>query len=551
MSTTTSYLGRSGLTIAAGLSQLRFSPDLMRERVAFDAALRFPLRFREAISALHDVVLSDLRYQPRDKAAYEDWKRNERMRTEIIRQAAYDAAKGEAEQQFGTVSPELEQRHRAAVKQYWQVRRKYASWLRKNDETMWRKLMPYDPVVTVAEDAVLFECFSADESSYGMLSVDREQGFGETGEVSLGTTNVDYSQALYEQFQSLRSYRETRLTVDPAGFDVKTEEWEDYREEKIDLPDGWLRGFFRMQASMGLGTTRVTLDPAAVYSLIAWLIRHRARKSPRAIRFELVPGQSPNLVLEPWGQEIVSHGTVYDGPAIAPIRVWGRRRLSVLARALPLATEFDVHLLGTGLPSFWIAKMGEMRLTIGLSGWTANDWTRGSALDLLAPPVTATEDEIRRVEDAIKIRRMDDLEMISRQASVGLAETAAALDRLAHAGQVICDLTTGQYRYRQIVSRAVGESQIGPENEELTASREIIRKGKVKLTSKEESPRASALYAGKAEGKKVEVLLDRDLRIRRGACECGHHQRYGLRKGPCRHLLALRYTAMAELEVKS
>ena len=52
--------------------------------------------------------------------------------------------------------------------------------------------------------------------------------------------------------------------------------------------------------------------------------------------------------------------------------------------------------LGTGFPSFWVARMGEMRLTLGLSGWTTNDWTRGSALDLLAPPAKPSRELIAR-----------------------------------------------------------------------------------------------------------------------------------------------------------
>jgi len=79
-----------------------------------------------------------------------------------------------------------------------------------------------------------------------------------------------------------------------------------------------------------------------------------------------------------------------------PIRIWGRQRLLALARVLPLAAKFDVHLLGTGLPSFWVADMGDMKLTLGLSGWTTNDWTRGSALDLLAPPVEPPAELIGR-----------------------------------------------------------------------------------------------------------------------------------------------------------
>jgi len=62
------YHGRSRLE--GGL--LSFAPNLSREAVAFDAPLVRPLRFREGISALHDVVISDLPYKPRDHSAYED-----------------------------------------------------------------------------------------------------------------------------------------------------------------------------------------------------------------------------------------------------------------------------------------------------------------------------------------------------------------------------------------------------------------------------------------------------------------------------------------------
>ena len=65
----------------------------------------------------------------------------------------------------------------------------------------------------------------------------------------------------------------------------------------------------------------------------------------------------PEIILEPWEQRIVSHGTIYNGPPTEAIRVWGARRLLVLARLLPLAERFDVTLLGTGLPSFWVAHM--------------------------------------------------------------------------------------------------------------------------------------------------------------------------------------------------
>jgi hypothetical protein len=44
----------------------------------------------------------------------------------------------------------------------------------------------------------------------------------------------------------------------------------------------------------------------------------------------------------------------------------------------------------------------------------------------------------------------------------------------------------------------------------------------------------------------VDVVLDADGRILRGKCACSHHFQFGLRRGPCRHLQALRRAALGE-----
>ena len=406
--------------------------------------------------------------------------------------------------------------------------------------------MPCDPVITVAEDVVFFECFSADESSYGCLTVNRETAFGKSAETRLGTTNVDYSWDLFHHFQSLRSYRETRFKVDPAGFTVATEGNADYREEKIDLPEGWLRGFMQTQAAMTLPARRVTLTREAVYSVLAFLKRHKARKSPRALRFELVVGRPPALVLEPWEERV----PVYGEPLRASgesIRIWGRQRLLALARVLPLAERFQVHLLGTGLPSFWVADMGDMKLTLGLSGWTTNDWTRGSALDLLAPPAQPSAELTSRVAQFMQGRRAAAFADVDLACGGQPAQTAAALNRLAHTGQLIHDLPNSVYRWRQIMPVALGEAELGPENSELTASKEILLRKKAKIDSRTQAA-GGFLVTGVAEGKPVELFLNADGLIKRGKCVCSHHFKFGIRAGPCRHLLALRTLAMREKE---
>jgi hypothetical protein len=549
MNVTMAYLGRSRLTGEGPGRALALMPNLARDPVAFDAALKQPLRFREAISALHDVVVSDLRYKPRDKSAYEEWKRQENQRLQKMYREEYKRAK-EAKLDEHGITPDMERQFKQAVKRYWGVRLSYSNYLTRNDPELWRLLMPCDPVITVADDVVFFECFSADESSYGCLTVDRVDGFGRSENLQYGTTNVDYSWQLYDHFQALRTYRETRLQVDPSGFDVKTAGHEDYREEKIDLPEGWLRGFMQIQTAMTLPMRRVSLSRECVYSLLAWLKRHRAKKSPRALRFELAPGASPRLVLEPWDQWFISHGTKYDGPSIAPIRVWGTRRLLFLSRILPLVDRFDVYLLGTGFPAFWVARMGEMRLTIGNSGWTTNDWTHGSAIDALRAPEAPGDDFVGRVASRVRDARAVRLEDLASRLVTRPAACLAALDRLAHTGQVIFDLDAGVYRWRQVMSQALGERELGPENPEFAAARQLLAKRKVHVQSKQSGPTGSLLIQAQVDNQGVEVFVNGDGQITRGKCKCSHHYKGGIRMGPCRHLLAARDAAMEKDETK-
>ena len=331
--------------------------------------------------------------------------------------------------------------------------------------------------------------------------------------------------------------------MDPQGFDVATQSRADFREEKIDLPDGWLRGFMQLQSAMTLPMRRVTLTRETLYSVLVWLKRHRARTSPRALRFERAGG-ALTLVLEPWETRIPVHGAAAEADWPEPIRIWGRQRLLALARLLPLIESVDVYLLGTGFPSFWVARLGEMRLTLGLSGWTANDWTHGSALDLLAPPTPASAMQIENVAQHMKQVRAQPFGEIVRAVSLPAASVASALKHLAHTGQLIADLDAGLFRWRQIMPRALGEAELGPENAEFTAMRDLLLRKRAVVESTVAAPSGGFIFTGTVDTKPVEVLVDTDGRIKRGRCVCGHHQRAGIRMGPCRHLLALRWLAL-------
>ncbi|MFN9718093.1 MAG: metal-binding protein [Planctomycetota bacterium] len=542
MQVTMNYPGRSELRQrSSGERILVLAPNLNRESVVFDASMTDSVGFREAISALHDVVVSDLRFQGIEKSAHNAWKLELRRREAAIR----DTSKQQSEDMVreGLItgpSAELRRQHAAALKTYWSARSKMEARLRREDPILWRRMMPLDPVITVADDVVFFECFSADESSYGCLSIDRESQFCATGEVQLGTTNVDYSWQLYHSFLNLRSYRQTRLSIRADGFQVHPATCEQQHEETIELPGGWLRGFMQLQAAMTLPMTRVRLSVAAVYSLLTWLRRNRETSSPRAIRFELVDGRSPRLVLEPWETVVESSEAPFCGSVKAPIRIWGRRRLLSLARLLPLASAIDVYLTGTGLPSFWVVHMGAMRLTLGLSGWTASDWTRGSPIEMLLPQSDTGLNMIASAAAQLKSQRILSVARLASDLRISQSDVRAAMIQLAFRGQAFFDLHLQQLRWRQILPMELSDREIGPPHPEVAASQQFLASGKTRIEQQHAAPGGGLILVGKVENQPCEVLIDSDAIVRNGKCRCSWHFRTGIRNGPCRHLLALK-----------
>lgn len=72
------FLGSSSASSDAASSSFAFAPDTLRQPTFFTGKVARHLAFREAISALHHVVVSDLRFKPRDRTAYFEWlKQNE------------------------------------------------------------------------------------------------------------------------------------------------------------------------------------------------------------------------------------------------------------------------------------------------------------------------------------------------------------------------------------------------------------------------------------------------------------------------------------------
>ena len=68
---------------------------------------------------------------------------------------------------------------------------------------------------------------------------------------------------------------------------MQTENEDDFREVKIDLPDSWVRGFLQISAAMGQPLEKVRLDPQDVFMMCQVLRKYKDTAGTRAIQFHL------------------------------------------------------------------------------------------------------------------------------------------------------------------------------------------------------------------------------------------------------------------------
>ncbi|MEZ0228492.1 MAG: SWIM zinc finger family protein [Planctomycetota bacterium] len=541
-----SYAKDSSVSSTADATAMSFAPDVTRPPTYFSGELRLATTFREAISALHDVVVSDLRFRPKDKTAYKEWL----AQHEDLEVAATLAREGAVRSELATLEKELielEKRHTSRVGPFVDARSRYFKWLYEKNRDFWYVL---DPVITVHPDEIFFECFSQDESSYGRLGASYEY-FKNVGELACGTTNVDYSTQLYDEFQKIRTYKTTTLTVDPTGFGVKTTHEDtlrgaEYKEVKIDLPDSWVRGFLQVSSAMALPAHSVELHPMDVHNLCFVLRRRKEKHGPRALRWHLTPGQPVKAVFEPWEVEVPCPRSIYKGSEATEVRTWGRRRLLILERLIPIASKFTVHLLGKGMPSFWVADLGGMTFTLGLSGWTANDWSQSGNFDLLAPRKTVDEPTKRRVFDELKKRWFATPDQLAAGLNLDRAVVLGALGAWTQAGRAIYDLSKGVYRARELSRDPLPIEKLRFASEREAQAMELVLSGAVKNLKVVGGDHEKKTLTVRAEIKKtaktipVELTFDADEKIVRADCQCNWHQHNQLWNGPCEHILALR-----------
>ncbi|GAB3120032.1 SWIM zinc finger domain-containing protein [Streptomyces calidiresistens] len=387
-----------------------------------------------------------------------------------------------------------------------------------------------DPVVTAHGDRLRFESFSGCCGVYARLDV---LGDGlDGGEVLHGTTNVDVNNPLRDALGRIGADDPMHLRVGPEELTVTTLDGA-VVEKKVPLPERWLRGFAETQVISAGFDLRAELDATEAVRFLRSL--PRAGRADGTVRWFVPTGRG----LRPSSR-----------PAPGAVCLPGPVRLGVLHRVLRHVTGLrlygpPVEPDGVPVAGAWEVLLPGMRLTLLLSPAVARGFSgEGAVLDALSGDEAAADAELIAVLLAWE-PRVDPAELAERS---GLTRdrVRAALVRLGSAGRVGYDVSEAAYFHRELPYEA---DRVERHNPRLVAARALVADGAVDFVG-------GGGNGGGADGVPgVETTGAFTARVRSGervhlvrsgagdrvpSCTCAWWADHRGRRGPCKHVLAVR-----------
>jgi len=374
-----------------------------------------------------------------------------------------------------------------------------------------------------------------DESTYVLVELPHTELLDRDG-LRRGTTNIDFGLHLEREFERVRTYRPLTLTVGQHEVGIATEVSQAV-EKKIDLPESWIQGLVQVAAAQTLRATEIELHPMFVGQIIAKLGSIREKTGPRSLKFKLSPGEPVKVVIEPWGFELVDYSSTYMGKDAVEIRIWGRRRLSLLANLLPHASTVNVNLLGDGMPSFWSVVAGDITTTFGFSGWNSLDWSKKMQFSALLPAQKFDQAVLDQALDLLIQSKSLDSDTVAGRLNISPAEAKTLLQTLAFHGKAMFLPSENLFVYRELVPGWQPDPKAGIEERRGI---ELANKIDYFTLLDNTIENAEFVVSGSTEDNlKVVIRRDSDSRIVYAQCSCSYFSFNQMRLGPCRHIVAI------------
>lgn len=368
------------------------------------------------------------------------------------------------------------------------------------DPGLMQKLANLDPLVTASGDRLRFESFSACNGVYARfdLLADGVEG----GQIGFGTTNIDINQPLRTALSRVGRDELLHIQVGDSALAVSSPD-ETHVEEKVTLPDRWVRGCAEIPTIAAAMKPTTTVHGTAITRLLGLL--------PSG----LPPG--PTLYLLTIGTAL--RATPQRLPGATPVT--GTARLSAAARIARHATTLTVH-AGPNETSAWVFDLPGARLTLILSSGPYRGFSgEGGLLTLLTNP--AAELTAGRLLDHLAWTPTIDPHSLARGTGLSPTQIEAGLAWLTACGRLGYDLTEQTYFHRDLPTDT---AQVLKRSPRLTAAHRLVEKEAV-------TPDGSAWT--------VHGIHDR-YRVQDGRCTCPWETKHHGSRGPCKHILAVALT---------
>lgn len=370
-----------------------------------------------------------------------------------------------------------------------------------------------DPVVTSNGDRLRFESFSACCGVYARL--DALPGALDGPALATGTTNVDVNPPLRRALAGIGGDDALHLAV---GEDVTvTTASGSVTEEKVPLPERWLKGFAEVQV---VGSTmRPVLEVSAA----------EARRFVRSLPAS-TGGRSALLWAVPAGRGL----RLTSRPGTDAVCVAGPERLRALEPVLRFASSLRAYapavaVHGRPAAAVWEVVLADARLSVALSPEVSRGFSgEGGVLRDLADADAETDAELVGAVLAFEPR----IDVVALAADTGLAaeRVLRALGRLGAAGRVGFDVHEGAFFHRELpYDPAVLEGM----HPRLRDARELVASGAVG------SPGADGVVVVRS-GELTYAVRATPTGLR---CTCPWYGRHRDDRGPCKHALAVELAA--------
>lgn len=372
-----------------------------------------------------------------------------------------------------------------------------------------------DPVVTSSPAGLRFESFSPCCGVYARLDVDASAL--DASFWAAGVTNVDVNPPLRQALARVHASEPLHLAVGSDSLRVSTLDAE-IVEEKVALPQRWLKGFAETQMiSAGLKLRHV-LEGAAARQFIQALPR---TSSTRTVMWATRTARSLRLA---------------SRPSAGAVCLAGPERLRLLEPLLRYATSLRAYGEATdaaSLPSAsaWVLDLPGARLTIGLSPEKSRGFSgEGAVLHSLVGADVSGDAAL--VGALLSFDPRIDVGQLAREAALSQERVRGALGVLASSGQVGYDLGSSAYFHRPLPVRADALEALHPR---LAAAHTLVAAGAV-------TPADAGVVRVRSSGADYEVRLAGAA----GAgdrCTCPWYAKHRGTRGPCKHVLAVRISA--------